>query len=257
VTLVNLTDIAAGGTLEFRADDGSIVSTNPYAIAPRASSLYNVTSSAATPQTGWIRVMPSSSAAPDAAAIFSSQQKGVTVSKTATAASDPATSLRLYTETGNGLQSAVAIANPALHSATVYFQPTTSDGMPISTPYPNVVSLTIPALGHASMFTSQLFMPGFPMPPAGLLRIWTDSADGIAVSGFRTRTNERGDFLMTATPAFPEAATSPTATSFPTIVQGGGFTTELVVFGNTPGQGTSGSVQHYSQLGAPLALTLN
>jgi hypothetical protein len=258
VTLVNLTDIAAGGTLEFRSDDGSIVSTTPYAIAPRASSLYNMTSTATTAQTGWIRVLPSSSAAPDAAAILSSQQNGVTVSKTATAASDPATSLRLYTGTANGLQSAVTIANPALHSATVYLQPTDSDGMPLSGPYPNFASLTIPALGHASMVTTTLFRPGFLSPPAGLLRIWTDSADGITATGLRTQTNERGDFLMTAIPAFPEsAATSPTASSFPTIVQGGGFTTEMVVFGNTPGQGTSGSVLHYSQLGAPQALPLN
>jgi hypothetical protein len=215
-------------------------------------------SATATAQKGWIRIVPSGSAGPAAAAIVSFQQNGVTVTKTAIAAFSPATSLRMYTEDGNGLQSGVALANPASHSSTVYFQPTTSDGMPISTPFPNVVSLTVSPYGHVSLFTKALFVSvAFPLPPAGIIRIWTDSPDGISVADFRTQTNERGDFLMTAIPAFPEIASPPTATYFPIMLQGSGFTTEMVVFSNTPGQSTSGSIQYYSQSGAPLAVPLD
>jgi hypothetical protein len=152
----------------------------------------------------------------------------------------------------------VAIANPASHRATVYFQPTDNSGTPISTPYPNVVSVTIPAFGHVSSFTRQLFLPGFPLPRTGLLRIWTDSTDGISVAGFRADTNQRGDLLITNIPVSSESnGGTPTSTYFPIMVEGSGYTTELVVFGNAPGQNTSGAIQYYSQSGAPVAILLN
>jgi hypothetical protein len=133
--------------------------------------------------------------------------------------------------------------------------------MPIFTPYPNLVSVTIPAFGHVSRFTSQLFpitLPAFPLPRTGLLRIWTDSPDGISVAGFRADTNQRGDLLITDIPVSSESnGGTPTPTYFPLMVEGSGYTTELVVFGNAPGQNTSGAIHYYSQSGAPLAVLLN
>jgi len=57
-------------------------------------------------------------------------------------------------------------------------------------------------------------LPGFQnlsLPIQGMLRI--TSASSIAVVGLRSRTNERGDFLITTTPPVPEN-TAPTPELF-------------------------------------------
>src|SRR5207248_595188 len=133
-----------------------------------------------------------------------------------------------------------------------------SDGMPIGSEVPNVLSATIPAFGHLSMFTKELSRFPFNLPPTGLLRIWTDSPYGVSVTGLRARYNERADFLITATPPIPETpSTAQGPACFPTILQGGGYTTEIILFGNSPGKTTSGKLRYFSESGSPLVVPLN
>jgi len=74
----------------------------------------------------------------------------------------------------------------------------------------------------------------------------------------RGRYNERGDFLITTISPAPESSSAmPSPIYFPHIVEGGGYTTQIIVFGDTPGLGTSGKVRYFSQSGAPLTVPLN
>ena len=76
----------------------------------------------------------------------------------------------------------------------------------------------------------------------------------MAVMGLRGRYNERGDFLITATP--PAEEINAAANVFPHIVDGGGYSTQFVLFRAMPAQAPAGSLQFYTQSGQPLELSL-
>jgi hypothetical protein len=78
-----------------------------------------------------------------------------------------------------------------------------------------------------------------------------------SVMGLRARTNERGDFLITSAPLVNESDSSTTTPMlFPQIVDGGGYSTQFVIFSGMAGQATSGNVQFLKSDGTPLQLTL-
>jgi hypothetical protein len=69
----------------------------------------------------------------------------------------------------------------------------------------------------------------------------------------RARYNERGDFLMSTTPPWDEAAAPSSADMvFPHIVGGGGYSTEFIVFGTVPGRVSEGNMSLLSKDGLPL-----
>ena len=106
------------------------------------------------------------------------------------------------------------------------------------------------------MYLNQI--PGFgslPMPFKGVARI-SSSTGNIAVLGVRCRTNERGDFIFTTTPATNETAAAPSTIVFPHIVNGGGYTTQFITFSGTPVEPTSGNLQLFSQTGGSLSINL-
>jgi hypothetical protein len=76
------------------------------------------------------------------------------------------------------------------------------------------------------------------------------------VTGFRTRSNERGDFLMTTIPVSNELIPSPTGELvFPHVVTLGGFTSQFVLFSGTISQSGLGTIRFFTQNGQPLTLT--
>ena len=111
---------------------------------------------------------------------------------------------------------------------------------------------------QAAMFLNQI--PGFstlPTPFQGVLRI-VGPASGISVVGLRGRTNERGDFLITTTPPSNEAGTPTSADLlFPHLVNGGGYTTQFILFSGTAGQTSNGTLHFFTQNGSPFNLTVN
>jgi hypothetical protein len=71
----------------------------------------------------------------------------------------------------------------------------------------------------------------------------------------RGRYNERGDFLITTTP--PALETSQPTTMelfFPHLANGGGYTTQLILFSGAAGQSASGSVRFVKQDGSAFNL---
>jgi hypothetical protein len=88
-----------------------------------------------------------------------------------------------------------------------------------------------------------------------VLRISSNAS--IAVTGLRGRYNERADFLITTTsPANENTPASGSTLIFPHFADGGGYTTQFVLFGATPGQSSSGTLQLASQSGQTLSLAL-
>jgi len=146
------------------------------------------------------------------------------------------------------------MANPSPTAATVNFTLTTLSGTSLGL----TGRAQVPAQGHIALFLNQIQgFAGLPTPFKGVLRI-SSSSTQISVIGLRLRYNERHDLLTTTTPPVDE--TSPPSTAglyFPQLADGGGYTTQFVLFSGTAGQSSSGTLQLYSQSGQSLGLTLS
>jgi hypothetical protein len=102
-------------------------------------------------------------------------------------------------------------------------------------------SISVPAGGQVARFLSEIF-PAVGSPVKGILRVST-AGSPVSVAALRGRYNERGDFLMSTTP--PTIESLPAATApliFPHIVNGGGFTTEFILFSGAANQTANGDL---------------
>jgi hypothetical protein len=139
----------------------------------------------------------------------------------------------------------------------VTFELTNLSGSPAGLPAP--VTISVPPSGHTARFLAQIF-PTVPNPFKGVLRIST-SAAGVSVVGLRARYNERASaeaFIITTTPVSLEtAAASPAESLFPHLVNGGGYTTQFILFSGNAGQSSSGNLKFVKPDGSGFNLTLN
>jgi len=146
------------------------------------------------------------------------------------------------------LQTGIAIANAAASVAKIQFELLTLDGKPSG----YAGSTTLDPNGHIAMFLNEI--PGFQNLPSnfrGTLHISNNTL--ISAIGLRTRYNERGDFLISTTPAM--ADNTPSSTDefvFPQVVSGSGYTTEFILM-NSAGA-SQGTLSLKSQTGAELPL---
>ena len=266
VLLVNSTAATIDGNLEFRGGNGApstvtiagqTGSVFAYSIPPRSSRRLATAGTAPTPATGSIRVLPSGGGTtPTALAVFSYKPAGITLSEAAVAPT-AGTAFRMYVETSGtagaagNIQSGIAIANTSLlRGATVTLALTNLDGSSSGLPAP-VVLPVLPGFGHTAGFLGEFF-PGLPVSFQGILRVSSASTE-IAVVGLRTRYNERLDFLITTTPPTNEAAPAgSTELFFPHLADGGGYTTQFILFSGSAGQTSSGSLILVDQTGQPL-----
>ena len=181
---------------------------------------------------------------------------------TASEAGVPATSgtaFRIYVESSGSagqastIQSGIAVANNTSTPTSVILELSNLDGSTAGLPAP--VSYNLAGFGHMDLFLAEAF-PGLPNPFKGVLRVSTTSS-GISVVGLRTRYNERDDFLITTTPPVNELMPSTSAEFvLPHLADGGGYTTQLILFSGTAGQPASGSLLLFQQSGQPLTVTL-
>jgi sugar lactone lactonase YvrE len=265
ILLINPTHTALAGTLEFRNDSGTLVNlsaggqnstTFDYSIPPRAS--YRLSSDGAGPITsGSVVVKPTIGVAPVPLAIFSNRTPGTIVSE----AGVPSTSgaaFRVYVESSgsNGqpgnIRSGIAVTNNSTLPATITFELTNIDGSTTGA----LVSRDLPGLGHVAQFLDEFF-PGLPNSFKGILRISTSSSAGVSVIGLRGEYNERAEFLMSTTPPISETRSSfASELVLPHLVDGGGYTTEFIVFNGAGAQLATGSLLLFQQSGEPLVLTL-
>ena len=160
------------------------------------------------------------------------------------AAQSPGNGFRVYAEFSGGpgepgsIQSGLAIANASSAPTLVSLELIGLDGVPLGL----LESIAIPARGQVSRFIHD-FISEVPDGFRGTIRVTSESLVGVVA--VRGRINERGDYLFMATP--PLNAWS-AASFFPHIAYGGGWTTQMVLFGQA-GQASSGNILIRSQDG--------
>ncbi len=266
VVLVNPSDEAISGTVQFMGQgsntaaaqpaavsiDGRVASAFSYAIAPRSSVRLRTLGAGTAVQVGSVRIAASGNRLPDATAIFSFRKNGITVSEAGVPAIPAGSAFRMYVEFGEGgsVQSGLALVNLSAAAAVVNFELTTLSGSSTGL----TGSVTIPANGQAAMFLNEV--RGFEsVPPSfkGVLRASTSSAGGFSMIGLRGRYNERGDFLITTTSPVLESSNPPAGEIlFPHFVDSGGYTTQFILFSGYAGQSSSGTIRYFSQAGQPM-----
>jgi hypothetical protein len=180
-------------------------------------------------------------ATPTSFAIFSYKAGGITISE-ASVQSSTGSAFRTYVEASgtlgsiNSIGSGFAVANTSSAAATITLDLTDLGGKTLAS-----TTLTLPAHGQISKFLNEVF-PSVPLPVQGLIRL-TTSGSGLAVAGLRGRYNERGDFLITTTPPSNENATTSTVPMFFShIVDGGGYTTQFLLFSGIANQSADGNL---------------
>jgi hypothetical protein len=269
--LVNPTDQLITGTVQFFGQGNGTLAATPltlmvngqigitfsYAIPSRTAVRLDTSGSSTITQIGSVRVLPTSgSVTPAGFAIFSLTTDGVTTAQASVTGQPSGSSFRMFVEANatpgstGSFQSGIAIANTGSTSATVNFELLNLDGT--NTGLTAIVN--VPAFGHTARFLLEI-MPTLPLPFQGVLRM-TSGTSQIVVVGLRTRYNERGDFLITTTPASNEAVVTTTAEIvFPHIVNMGGYATQFVVFSGTQSQSAIGTVRFFNPSGQPLSIT--
>ncbi len=117
-------------------------------------------------------------------------------------------------------------------------------------------SLEIPWNGQRALFLTEL--PGATALPStfkGVVRL-TSSDGSLSIIGLRTRTNERGDFLVSTTMPDQNALATTGELYLPHFVHGGGYTTEFILIGPGGTTSASGSIEFYSPSGQTLPLAI-
>jgi len=277
IALVNSSDLPISGTVQFMGQGSAGTAGQPvavtinsqtadsftYTIPAKSSRSLQTSGRSANQQSGSIRVLPvSSHRTPVVMEIFSFTQAGVTVTEAGVSAGKAGTGFRLYAEVSGDLlgsevgaiQTGVAMANPSGSAVNVNMDLTTLAGK--TTGLSGTV--TVPANGQIAEFLGQI--PGFgslPNPFQGVLKVSTTAASGISVVGLRGRQNERGDFLITTTPPVEEGVKAGSAEMlFPQLADGGGYTTQMILFSGSTGQSSTGVLRFISQAGQNLGLSL-
>jgi len=267
--LVNPTDQAISGTLNFYGQGmpgaaapsltlnigGTATSQITYSIPPRTSQQFATPNSSSQTTVGTAQVIPSPfNAAPVGVAVFSFQNAGITVSQASTPSMSLGSAFRMYTEADNssGTMTGVAIESTGPGDSSVSFSLTGLDGTSTGL----AGTLVIPSNGQRSLFLNEI--PGFeslPMPFKGVLRISSANPD-VTVLGIRSTLNQRGDFIFTTTPPISESAPASSELVFPHIVDGGGYSTQFIMFSGAVNQPPSGNLQMFSQGGRSLSIGL-
>jgi hypothetical protein len=266
VVLINPTDVTISGTAQFYSKgtastagapltltvNSSAGSTFTYTIPARSAFKLQTAGAQSGIQTGWVKVTPSSgSVAPSGLVVFSFQSNGVRVSEASVPAQPVSSAFRMYAEASDSIQTGIAISNPAASNVTVNFELTNVDG----TSTGMMGTTIVPATGQVAMFLTQI--PGFGSVPASFRGVLRISGANVFATGLRGRSNERGDFLITTTaPVDENAAPSAAEYVFPHLADGGGYTTQFILFSGTAGQSSTGALEFLTQSGQPLRLSL-
>jgi len=265
--LINPSDEAITGTLRFLEQGGAGAIAQPmsvtinnasrtslaYSIPPRSSRLFSTAGTGSGIRVGTAQATPNmSSVAPVGVAVFSFKQNGVTVSEAGVKSRGIGQAFRMYVESGGPIQTGIAVMNSSDTDARVRLELSGLDG--VSTGLAG--SLVVPAGGQRSLFLSEI--PGLASLPAsfkGIARISSTNGTDLSIVGVRGHWNERREFLFTTTDPNNEVDTASDVV-FPLIVDGGGYTTQFVLYSGNSNEPATGSLNFFSQPGGGLNLTL-
>jgi hypothetical protein len=260
VILVNPGTTALAGTVQFVNNQGAPVTLGvngqsansaPYSVAARSSQRFLITGPDVQ---GSVRIVPTGGgAAPTPLIVFTFKPAAFTVSE-AGAPANRGTAFRMYVEASgppSSIRTGIAVTNTSTSATSVTFELFDLNGAGLASKVIN--------FGASSQLVNFLddtvLFPNIPKPFKGVLRISAPAE--ISVVGLRGRTNERNDFLITTTSPTLESSPATSAEMlFPHLVNGGGYTTQFILFSGTAGQISSGTLRFYKTDGTPLGLSL-
>lgn len=266
IFLVNPTDFEQTGTVQFlNAGSGTTASTpvtvlidglartdTTYTIAPKSSGKV-IVNSTGTSASGSVYIIPASGGpAPTPLVVFSFKPGAITFSEAGVPV-QTGTSFQMYVESSHRptILSGFAIANTDNKLGSVTLELYTLDG----TLFATRAGLPPPPSGQVVGFVNEFF-PDLPEPFQGLLRMRTTSS-GISVVALRQRYNERGDYLITTMPPTNEATPATASVRiFPHFVNGGGYSTQFILFSVIPGQSSTGIVRFRGENGMAYGIRL-
>ena len=254
ILLVNSSENTLTGIVFLRSD-GKPFTDFTYSLPAKSARAFSISAAGSLDppevvRTGAIRVVPSAgSAAPDGSLVLSLRNDSVTVSSMGVGAARVGSRFHIYVESSQFVQSGIAIANPSAGPAVVHVELIAASGEAAGT-----TTITVPEDGQIATFLNAI--AGLPALRSfeGMVQLSTTSPGGLAVMGLRGRYNERGDFLMTSTPAVE--AINEGANLFAHIIDGGGYSTQFVLLRTMPAQAAGGTVRFSTQAGQPLELSL-
>jgi len=271
IILVNPTATPQAGTIQFLDQlgapktvdvDGASGSSTSYAVAANSSKKFLVTGASLAVGTVWITPQ-AGGPVPTPLVIFSSKPQGTTVSEAGVPVT-MGTAFRMFAQLSQNpllqkteILTGVAIANATTVAGTVTLTMTDLNGVQIAQTNP---PLTLPASGQIVGFIDQLIPALAGQTVQGVLRISTNLS-GISVVGLRERFNTRQppeDGLITTTPPTLENGAPTTAERlFPLLVDGGDYTTQIILFSGTSGQTSGGTLSFIKPDGTILSLNIN
>lgn len=209
-----------------------------YRLAPGKAIYLRTVDYSPVVRTGRVRIEPDSVGLPSAFLIFAYKRDGVTSTEASVTATEPGYAGRLFAENNLPVATGIAVAGDAdgtLITIDLFDE--------LGQPSPYIGFLGVPPNGQVAAFLNEI--PGLEDLPQGFRGVARLSGGCCFTTvALRARYNERGDFLVTTTaPVQEDEAPYFGEVLFPHIAVGGGYTTELILFSQSPGQAMQGGLQ--------------
>ena len=234
----------------------------PFTLPPGAATSFVTCGSPGSLNTGFAGVlMDAGNTAPDGFELFQFRSNNILVSEAAVPASALSLNKELFVEIGGNVTTGIAIANPNQAAATISFD-FQDPVIRFRGGGVNAGTVTIPPKSQVAGFINE---PPFnsPAPYFGQMRFV--SSIPVAFTSLRGLRNERSEFIMTTV---NESDTSRQRGSnvlapqavvgyLPLVVDGGGWTTELVLRNPDFDDAAAGMLEFLDSNGDPLSLTIN
>jgi glucose/arabinose dehydrogenase len=250
VVLVNPGEDAISGSVQFVGREGETLRTSSYLIAARSSTRIQTNGGGGAVQVGSVRLVPQTSLGiPVPFGIFSYRSAGVTVTETAVFSLRNSTAFRIYAEFSGTVDTGLAIANPSTSPVTVRVELTHPDGTSTAL----AALIDVPANGQRSLFLGEIpEFSAFDLPFQGMLRLTSPAL--VSVTSLHVRTNERGDFIISAISPIDELMVGTSAELFlPHFAEGQGYSMQFAVLGRLFTT-SSGVITFFDQAGQPVNL---
>jgi hypothetical protein len=260
VILLNATNAAETGTIQLFADNGAPFFIRPVNGTPASSFRYNIPAggfyileSDGSPANGssfGAQVIPDAGTTlPEAAGVVGFTQNRILVTESGILPSSLTTHARIYVDTTGGHNTGVALTSPGGLPLIVTLRAFQPDGTTQAGNGPAFV--TLDNNGHTAFFAGQL-ISGLPPNFTGVLDISAPAP--FAAMTVRSLTNSRGDFLLTTFPVADMNQRAPATAVFPQIAAGGGYTTQIILLGDSIP--SIAKVSYMGDTGGPLAVGL-
>jgi hypothetical protein len=262
LVLVNPTGSILAGTLQFLDPNGLplFISTGSgytwsgeYLIAPNGLQRLVIRDTLAGFGYGAIRVIPyADTPGPSPFLIHNYVENGVTPFEVGVPVTMGAAFRMAAEQLPGQIFTSLSIANPANSGGTVWISLTGFDGNPVAS-----ASHHIPGAGML-LGTLESLLPAIANQPIkGVVRITTDLPGGISVAGFRARYNEWRQLLhTTVVPVLENSLRGSEERFFPYLLNGHGFTMDIVLFSGQAGQSSAGTLRFISPDATPLDLQI-